>query len=79
MENDNLRCRIEESAIAGLELAVSNKNAVLGLHALRQSSGLARTESEGIDSIRTGEEMSSSWVFLDVLPAGVRPSAGYEL
>ena len=74
-----LRSRIEESRIGCLEFAITNKCALLGLHTLSEASRFTRTEPERVDTVWTREELCISWIFLNIFPASVRPSARNQL
>lgn len=73
-----LGVRVEESAVWGLEFTLAYVDSTV--HATWQCSVLLwGAEPERINSIGVLEELSTCWIFLDVFPTGVRPSAWYQL
>ena len=70
---------IEESAVGGLEFGISDIHSFAVSTLGECSVHLSSTESEGIHSIWVLEEMSSTWILLHIFPAGMRPSAWYQL
>ena len=71
---------IEEAAIGGLEFTITNEGSRFSSKALVQFPVLlVGAETEGVDPVGAGEELSLSGICLYVLPTGMRPSAWHEL
>ena len=70
---------IEETTVWSLEFTLTNKCTILGLHTLRKTSWLTWCEAERIDSVGTCEEIGVSWIFLNIFPSSMRPSAWHKL
>ena len=69
---------IKESAVGCLEFTIAYKDAFFGSHASSKSS-FALAKSERVDPVGARKEIGISWIFLNVFPASVRPSARHEL
>ena len=87
LELKHLLVRVEESAIRGLELALSwiTIETLARLNGLMESSSsgirnlsswqVLLGEPKGVDTVWTAEELGLGWISLSVFPSSVRPSA----